>query len=757
MVAVKIMPAGDSITYGTGAFSQGGYRGPLETLLSTRGIVHDMVGSQSDGAIPDPNHEGHSGWYITTLDTQLQSVVPTYTPDIVLVQIGTNDCALNYDLHTAAIYIGNLIDNIHAVNANIWVLVGMLPPGPLSFGSNVDLLNSLLPATVAARSGVGKRVMLVPGTDTIGAAGMSSDGVHPNAAGYTQIAGFWFNALLAVLASTGVVTAPTLAAIPTSVEATVDISWLGDGYFTSIYDDITDDVAGTPGVTIDCGKDGQRALSPPQAESADFELLNMDGRYSVQNPSSPFYQLALPGRPVRITARHGARRFYRSRGRYGSHVPYRGRAPYRLATTAIDLIEQSLQIGNQRVRLATLGRVASLVNQRITTAVYQSITTAQAIGVILTTAGWPALLTNFDVGETTFLYWWCDERSPWEALLEVLASEGPGALWVDGEGVLRFESRGHRSVAARSSSTLATFYDVEDGARTTYRSGTLYRAHRPYRGRTSGLWYEDMSYDPGFRNIVNRATFATKHRTLQSVAKIWEYGGTLILSPGQSRTLIIKPSDPFLNAQALTAGTDYTVTSGSLASLTLSAGTGLTAFLSIVAGGSGATIDGVTSSGIQLRAQLLTVTSETIVQNSVDATASINTFGVPPYSGVPRTLDVQGWPEISVAQAEAVCNAWVTRYQWARPAVTLKLKNGTADLTRWMLDLRVSDRITVRERVTGLSADCWVEGKTLHVGTGGRWFDCELRCELADPAGSTVGYVWDGATSLWDGPAVWAG
>ena len=81
---------------------------------------------------------------------------------------------------------------------------------------------------------------------------------------------------------------------------TVRVSWEGDGLFTGPFDDVTGDVLGDPGVTIDLGRDGARQLSPPKVASADFVLRNDTSIYSQENAGSPVYQRVLPGRPVHI-------------------------------------------------------------------------------------------------------------------------------------------------------------------------------------------------------------------------------------------------------------------------------------------------------------------------------------------------------------------------------------------------------------------------------------------------------------------------
>lgn len=527
--------------------------------------------------------------------------------------------------------------------------------------------------------------------------------------------------------------------LPATLDPIIEASWDGSGDFDGPEDDITNDTLADPGLTIDQGKDGARSLSPPKVDTADLELDNHTGRYSQEQSSSPIYQQVLPGRPVRVSALHGIRRTYRSHTLYRDHVPYRGRALYRLSTTLIDDISLDAGIGNQRVSLSTLGEIGRLVGQRVTVAVQSNIRTDQALVLLLNAAGWPADKRDISIGDSTMLYWWCDERSPWEAMLELLLSEGPGALWTDGDGVLHFENRNYRTITTRSTTSRATLYERSSGPRTRYRDHVLYRARRLYRGRTSGLFFTGLQYEPGFRNVVNRATYSTRRRTMGSLTAVWSYGTDLALASGASRTLIARPSDPFLNAVTPALTTDYTVAGGTV-SVSLAATSGLVAFITVTATGGTPTV-----SGLQLRAQPLTVASETVIQNSVDASGSIAKFGE-------RTMQVGGWPEIDPAQAEAVCNSWVTRYQIQRPQVTITLKNADAEHLRLILEARVSDRLTLEESNTGMRGDVWVESKQLRISSaGGRSVECVLGCERTD---EVAGAVWD--VSLWDAlGAVW--
>lgn len=90
---LRILPLGDSITEGA-PFT---YRYAFAEALADQGVEFDMLGSRHDAgpyaAGWDTDHEGHSGWAIHDLDTRLDGWLADYTPDEVLLHIGTNDLA----------------------------------------------------------------------------------------------------------------------------------------------------------------------------------------------------------------------------------------------------------------------------------------------------------------------------------------------------------------------------------------------------------------------------------------------------------------------------------------------------------------------------------------------------------------------------------------------------------------------------------------------------------------------------------------
>lgn len=531
----------------------------------------------------------------------------------------------------------------------------------------------------------------------------------------------------------------------------VEVSWGGSGAFTGPYDDVTADVLGDPGVKIDLGKDGARTLSPPKVSAADFDVVNQDGDYSQERPSSPIYQLVVPGRPVRVSAHYGAPTPYDAAIAYDAPIPYDGVGVYALARTAIDTINQTTALGDQRVSFATLGIESLFVAATITVPIMTNPRVDQCITAILDAVGWPGgAARDISIADTTLTYWWCDDRQPWAALQELWWSEGPGAIWVSadetvpGGAVFHFENRNYRTLAARSTTSQATFYDRRGGLPVLYDEALAYDREVGYDGSAQGLWFTSLTYDPGFANIYNRATYQTNVRALGALGVVWTYGATFTLAPGQSVTAIAHPSGPFQNAVTPVAGTDFTA-SGGTASVSISAASGLVAFVTVTA-----TSGTPTVSGLQLRAQPLAVVGSTSAQNGVNASGSIAKFSPIPGQMIPIVLAVNGWPEMTVIGATAVCDAWVNRYMAQRPSVSITIRNADDPHVLQILRRTISDRITLSERNSGLASDVWINSKEITVaGAGGSVVTAVLGCEKVE---EVAGSPWD--VGRWDS-AVW--
>ena len=197
-VSLKIMPLGDSITFGTPDRSYGGYRHALGTLLANDGYIVDFVGSQQSGnkVIPDPDNEGHSGWTIGQIKSGIDANgwLETYQPDIILLHIGTND---NHRGNAASAPgdLSALLDDILARLPQARVIVAQIIPFRWGPDQGHQSYNAAIPGIVASK---GPRVSMVDMRNILSKSDYA-DGLHPNAGGYDKMARAWETAIRAVV------------------------------------------------------------------------------------------------------------------------------------------------------------------------------------------------------------------------------------------------------------------------------------------------------------------------------------------------------------------------------------------------------------------------------------------------------------------------------------------------------------------------------------------------------------------------------
>jgi lysophospholipase L1-like esterase len=195
-VTVKIMPLGDSIT--DGFTVAGAYRIKLWSNIINNGYAADFVGSLSNGpaSLGDKNHEGHSGWRIDQIDTNINAWMDTYKPQIVLLHIGTNDIAQNYNLANAPNRVGALIDKICAklpAGGKLYV-AKIIPLSTADWNQKVNSFNLQVAGIVQTKANQGKPVYNVDMYSALTTADLA-DGVHPNLTGYNKMGDVWFSAI----------------------------------------------------------------------------------------------------------------------------------------------------------------------------------------------------------------------------------------------------------------------------------------------------------------------------------------------------------------------------------------------------------------------------------------------------------------------------------------------------------------------------------------------------------------------------------
>ncbi len=208
-----IMPLGDSITFGYGSTTGGGYRVDVFSKAVAAGKVITFVGSQSSGpttvagaAFP-PQNEGHSGYTIDdTASTNgiaplVDQAIATYKPHIILLMIGTNDMHYAVDTANAPTRLGTLIDRITNDAPGALLVVATIIPANGGQNALSQIYNQAIPGVIQPRVGQGKHIVMVDmfAALKVWSLAQFTDSEHPNNAGYSAMASTWYPAIQSFL------------------------------------------------------------------------------------------------------------------------------------------------------------------------------------------------------------------------------------------------------------------------------------------------------------------------------------------------------------------------------------------------------------------------------------------------------------------------------------------------------------------------------------------------------------------------------
>jgi len=189
---ISIMPLGDSITDGFNI--PGAYRIELKNLINNS----DFVGSQQNGPpqLTDREHEGHSGWLIHEIQSNITTWLDSQNPEVILLMIGTNDMIGNYEVANAPQRLSTLIGTITQLEPTAQVYVStLIPTQDASTQSRINTFNTAIPQIVEDHQAQGKKVTYVDMHSGFSLVDLS-DGIHPNTQGYAKIAQIWATAIL---------------------------------------------------------------------------------------------------------------------------------------------------------------------------------------------------------------------------------------------------------------------------------------------------------------------------------------------------------------------------------------------------------------------------------------------------------------------------------------------------------------------------------------------------------------------------------
>lgn len=395
------------------------------------------------------------------------------------------------------------------------------------------------------------------------------------------------------------------------------------------------------GLDILAGRDTPRQFAPVKPGDVAWVADNGDSRFS--DPAGAIGASLVPGRKVRVEVDRP-----NSDGTTTT-VP--------LFTGYVDTWDVNLDQWPQvTAAFEAVDQLARLADTKVYLPLSQGLRTDQAVQAVLDNVG--GIGSNLDQGWTTLGYWWTNGESALDALNALAQHEG-GYVYLDQSGVLQFRNRYASLDYPRSATVQATY-------------------------GTTGIAVQNLKPRYKVWEVYNRVTVTIEARTQDAaLSTVWQFSDTLNLGPNQALTLHASGQDPFTGALCQ-AGTDYTVTAGSLVSVTLTQSSGQVAILALTAGANGATV-----AGLQVRAYAVT-------KQAVQSFVSEDTTSQAQYGLRPLDLDLSflGSPNDGLAASQYL----LARYKDPVPAVDLKVLAGTGAYSAGLaalIDSSIGDRVAV--------------------------------------------------------------
>lgn len=191
------MPLGGSVTRGVGSSDGTGYRKSLLQMLRLHGLNARMVGSRKDGSMPNNDHEGWRGFTIDEIGRKAKKSVEELSPNIFMVNAGSNDCLQFFKITEAGRRMDKMLDYLWLASPQSTVLLStLLVNADKEVDSVVKRFNDQFRALAEKKATGQKRIVLVDmytseGPDIQGLV----DGIHPDDEGYDRMARLWFRGI----------------------------------------------------------------------------------------------------------------------------------------------------------------------------------------------------------------------------------------------------------------------------------------------------------------------------------------------------------------------------------------------------------------------------------------------------------------------------------------------------------------------------------------------------------------------------------
>ncbi|KAH7022917.1 SGNH hydrolase-type esterase domain-containing protein, partial [Ilyonectria destructans] len=196
-VELRLMPLGASITDGKGSDDGNGYRKTLRDLLVADGNKVDMVGSRESGDMDDNQNEGWNGLRIDQVLEKAKASVPELLPNLITINVGTNDCVQDYDIENAAGRMEEMLRYLWKTSSKATVILStLLVNGDSDVEERVLEVNKQFKVLAENMTAESRKVILVDMHSSDGPQeGDLVDGTHPDSAGYQKMAELWFKGI----------------------------------------------------------------------------------------------------------------------------------------------------------------------------------------------------------------------------------------------------------------------------------------------------------------------------------------------------------------------------------------------------------------------------------------------------------------------------------------------------------------------------------------------------------------------------------
>ena len=435
----------------------------------------------------------------------------------------------------------------------------------------------------------------------------------------------------------------------------VEVDWNNDGDFIDTNDDLT---INTKSIHFSRGKSDE--LGKAEVGQLSVTLNNAAGLYTPSNSSGSLYNSLLPKRIIKV--------YYSSGG-----------TNYPLFYGFIEEIIPHPHLSEQDCIITAVDGLDFLSRHDMATALYKNTLTGTIYGYILDDASWSSTLRTLDAGQLTVPYWYGHDVKARFAQEELDDNE-QGFSYIDGSGYFNFESRYHRSSATHQTSQ-ATFSDT----------------------------MSDIFYSLNPKNVYNIIKVTVTPWELQAIAELWRLQEIPSIPVGETRTWwgesSVSGSPVFVDAWTTpVVTTDYTANSQSGGG-----GTDMTSNISIVTTKFAKTIklaitnNGTVSAFITLlKARGTYYDDQTKVTRKAEDSTSQTAYQK-------RTKELNGKYMTDADTAQGYCDYAIGKFKNPRAELSMSAMNQNSTILTNILNLEISDRITVVNTKLGLNDDYFID------------------------------------------------